>query len=147
MANLEVVRFSPKRCSVSDERVQWFAVSGARAIDRLPQIFWSNGSPWREANLWLLERSRLRDVDPKTVASNATALHGYAMWLESSGVEWWDFPQLRKERCLVRYRGALIEAREAGRPRAVNRLSAHASRDRILSLAEEHRVALGGMAF
>jgi hypothetical protein len=114
MANLEVVSFSPKRCSVADGKVAWFAVNAVRAIDGLPQIFWSNRSPWREANLWLLERSMLRDVDPKTVASNATALHGYAIWLESSGVGWWDFPQLRKERCLVRYRGALIEAREAG---------------------------------
>jgi integrase len=114
MANLEVVSFSPKRCSVADGKVAWFAVNAVRAIKGMPQIFWSDGSPWREANLWLLERSLLRDVDSKTVASNATALHGYAMWLESSGVGWWDFPQLRKERCLVRYRGALIEAREAG---------------------------------
>ena len=50
MANLEVVRFCPKRCSVADGKVEWFAVNGAAAIEGMPQIFWSNRSPWREAN-------------------------------------------------------------------------------------------------
>jgi integrase len=114
MATLETIRFSPQRCIVAHGKVEWRGVNSARSIQPIPQIFWNDASPWREANLWLLERIIVREVDPKTVASNATALHGYASWLERSGVNWWHFPQLRKERCLVRYRGALIESRDRG---------------------------------
>jgi hypothetical protein len=114
MATLETVRFRPHRCTVADAKVEWREIDRARAAESIPQIFWKDASPWREANLWLHERIMVREVDPKTVASNATALHGYASWLEDSNAKWWDFPQLRKDRCLVRYRGALIEARDRG---------------------------------
>ncbi|WDJ98489.1 site-specific integrase [Xanthomonas campestris pv. incanae] len=43
-----------------------------------------------------------------------TSLHAYAKWLEAENLEWWHFPAKEAERCLVRYRGALIDARDAG---------------------------------
>ncbi|WP_235086201.1 site-specific integrase [Chromobacterium sp. Beijing] len=75
---------------------------------------WQNFSPWREANLWALERASTRGVSIKTVQSHFTALHAYANWLEEANVNWWDFPLRKADRCLVRYRGALIEARDRG---------------------------------
>lgn len=78
-------------------------------------IFWSNGIPWREANLWSHERATTRDVSVRTVESNALSLSAYAKWLEDTKTDWWDFPQRKADRCLVRYRGALIEARDAGK--------------------------------
>ena len=62
--------------------------------------------PWREANQWLLARHE-DDKDIATVNSDARALHAYAQWLESTQTDWRDFPIRKRDRCLVRYRGAL----------------------------------------
>ncbi len=112
MARLESVNFIPHRSTVTEGRVHWTAVVHSRAIKGLPQLFWANGSPWREANLWFMDRASTRDVDLKTVQAKATCLHAYANWLEASGSMWWDFPARKENRCLVRYRGALVEARD-----------------------------------
>jgi integrase len=113
MAMLETVQFTPSRCIAENGKVQW-TIAGASRLERLPQIFWNDGDPWREANLWLMERSQSRDVSVKTVVADATGLLRYASWLEDTGLDWWHFPQPRKDRCLVRYRGSLITAREDG---------------------------------
>jgi len=114
MARLESIRFSPHRSIVLNSRVEWTPIARGKAIDALPQIFWGNGMPWREANLWALERAASADVDIRTVQTSATALYAYAKWLEEAKAEWWDFPPRKADRCLVRYRGALIEARARG---------------------------------
>lgn len=114
MARLEFLSYNPHRAVVSGQQVTWAAVSGGRGIDGLPQIFWDDSTPWREANLWMLERATSKSVDLKTVKSSAAALHSYASWLETSKAHWWDFPVKKADRCLVRYRGALIDARDQG---------------------------------
>lgn len=114
MASLESICYTPHRSSVSDHGVAWPAATDSRVVEGLPQIFWLNATPWREANLWALERATSRDVRLNTVRSSMAALHAYAQWLERSETEWWDFPQRKADRCLVRYRGALIEARDHG---------------------------------
>jgi hypothetical protein len=113
MAILETVRFTPRRCVVESGKVQW-ALAGAPLAEGLPQIFWSAGDPWREANLWFMERSQSRNVTMKTVVADATCIHRYASWLEETGINWWHFPQSKKDRCLVRYRGSLVSARDDG---------------------------------
>ncbi len=52
----------------------------------------------------------------ETVHSLMAHLHKYASWLEKQKdkVDWRHFPTRKSERVLVRYRGALIEARDAG---------------------------------
>lgn len=112
MARLESINLTPHRSIVAEGQVRWEAVAHGRSIKGLPQLFWANGSPWREANLWLMESACNRDVDLKTVQAKATCLHAYANWLEASGNAWWNFPARKENRCLVRYRGALVEARE-----------------------------------
>lgn len=115
MARLESICFIPHRSSVIDRSVIWSPVSGGNVINGLPQLFWEDGSPWREANLWAQERATSTDVSLKTVQSNITALQSYANWLEETGTKWWDFPLKKSDRCLVRYRGALIRARNEGK--------------------------------
>lgn len=113
MASLESVLLTPHRCDVADGRVVWSAAGGS-PIEGVPQICWANGKPWREVNLWLYSRAAEKDIKLQTIVANATALHAYAQWLEQSSAHWWDFPPRRADRCLIRYRGSLIEARDKG---------------------------------
>lgn len=69
--------------------------------------------PWREANLWAMERATA-EASLKTVASNMNGLLNYAKLLESRGLHWFEFPVRKADRCLVLYRGALITMRNAG---------------------------------
>lgn len=114
MARLEFIRYVPHRSVILDGCIEWGLVQKGNVIDGLPQIVWSNSMPWREANLWACERATSKDVSLKTVESNARALHAYANWLEETNTDWWDFPPRKADRCLVRYRGELIKARDAG---------------------------------
>ena len=45
----------------------------------------------------------------KTVSSNLNGLLNYAKFLESRGLQWFEFPSRKADRCLVQYRGALIK--------------------------------------
>lgn len=114
MARLEYIRYAPHRVSIKDGHLQWSLVANCKAIDDLPQLFWEDSRPWRAANLWGMERATEGNVNIKTVHSNFTALHAYANWLEVTGTDWQDFPTKKADRCLVRYRGALITARDKG---------------------------------
>jgi integrase len=111
MARLEAVQFQPQRARVEGERVVWTPATqcwnGA-----LPQLCWRDGGPWREANLWVYERAVVHKKHPRTVLADASALLGYAKWLEDSQTRWWDFPARKADRCLHRYRGYLVAARD-----------------------------------
>lgn len=113
MARLESVLFTPHRSVLKDGQVLWSLVNNSKIINGLPQIFWSNGLPWREANLWFLEGACSQHVDLKTIQSKAISLLAYAKWLEKTETDWWDFPPRKENRCLVRYRGALVSARNS----------------------------------
>jgi Site-specific recombinase XerD len=114
MATLEYIRFTPHAAELVEGKVRWTPLSNG-IIERMPQICWEHGEPWREANLWFLDRSHRKDI--ATIRSAATSLHAYAKWLETTKprTHWWDFPAKEADRCLVRYRGALIHERDAGR--------------------------------
>lgn len=114
MARLETVDFQPHRAVVAYGAVTWSPINSARIIHGLPQIFWDCGEPWREANLWLLERLSTKEVKHRTVQASAAALLPYATWLERTGLSWFHFPARKSEQCLVRYRGDIIEMRDNG---------------------------------
>jgi integrase len=114
MARLEHIRYIPHQAELDSEKVKWNQVKGGRIIESLPQIIWDDSLPWREANLWALERATSRDVSIKTVEANFTALHAYSNWLELTKTDWREFPVKKADRCLVRFRGALIDARNKG---------------------------------
>lgn len=113
MATLEKISYTPSEVTVVAGAVQRALARGKSALSNLPQIVWSGGHPWREANLWALETAG-KGRDPKTILSGMTHLHAYAKWLESQGVDWWDFPAREGDRCLTRYRGSLVAARDIG---------------------------------
>lgn len=112
MARLESVRLTPHRIVVVDGAV--IREPTGTSVAGFPQVFWETGRPWREANLWFYERYQNRNVQLRTVIASAAALHAYAQWLERTLIDWWDFPPRKADRCLVRYRGALIKAIEGG---------------------------------
>lgn len=116
MARLETVRFQPHRATVDPDKncVRWSLVRSGNTVPRLPLIFWDTGLPWREANLWLMQAATEGEIDIKTVESRASSLLFYAQWLESGKVKWWDFPKIKSNRCLVKYRGYLIKLRRNG---------------------------------
>lgn len=114
MARLRYINYTPHRCLV-EGRVQWAPHPTAAAIDGLPQIVWNDSSPWREANLWALQRATEHEVSIETVKANMTSLLMYATWLEDTKTEWWSFPVRKADRCLVQFRGYLIESRDQER--------------------------------
>jgi integrase len=121
MAHLEYIHYEPHRAVIEDQSIQWVREVSVRSVDRLPQIFWSDGQPWSEANLWALEMSRNRDVQLKTITSLMEHLHKYANWLDREPIDgqpepidWRHFPKNKADRVLVRYRGELVDSRDRG---------------------------------
>ena len=50
----------------------------------------------------------------KTVSSNPNGLLNYAKFLESRGIQGFEFSSRKADRSLVQYRGTLIKARDVG---------------------------------
>ena len=115
MATLELIQYVPHRPVVAGNDVVWEIDSSFPPIDGLPQIFWEDGTPWAEANYWAWERATSRDIKLKTVQDTMRHLHKYAAWLEEVKTDWRHFPMSKKDRVLVRWRGALVEARKSGK--------------------------------
>lgn len=113
MASLEQINYQPQRAEVSDGSVKWTKPK-RNPIKNLPQIVWEDNSTWAEANLWALEQATSSKRDLKTVRSNMSHLFAYAKWLEAESLTWCHFPERESERCLVRFRGALVNARNNG---------------------------------
>lgn len=114
MATLERIHFVPHYLVRRENAVAYSPSSSRPSIEGLPQIFWADYAPWREANLWAVERATTGDASLKTVASNMNGLLNYAKFLESRDLQWFEFPARKADRCLVLYRGALIKMRDAG---------------------------------
>lgn len=114
MATLEHINYSGEFPEVrSNGKIEWVRCRHRREVERLPQIFWDNGSTWPEANLWALELA-LSKASIKTVIATMQGLLTYAKWLEAESIDWWHFPQKAADRCLYRYRGFLVSARDRG---------------------------------
>jgi integrase len=114
MARLEYIHYKPHRAAVSASNIEWAPETSVRSVERLPQIFWTDATPWSEVNLWSLEAARSRDVNLKTIKSLMEHLHKYANWLEREQIDWRHFPQNKADRVLIRYRGELVDCRDRG---------------------------------
>ena len=113
MATLQLINYHPFRVNIQSNKVHW-AKSNHQIIKGLPQIIWQDNTTWSEANLWALEQATSFRSSIKTVRSNMSHLLAYAKWIESESMDWWHFPDRESERCLNRFRGALIQARNSG---------------------------------
>lgn len=113
MASLEHITYQPRRIDVHESALKWVDLK-RKPIRNLPQVVWENGSTWPEANLWALHQATSSKRDLKTVRSNMAHLLSYAKWLEAESIAWWHFPERESERCLIRFRGALVSARNNG---------------------------------
>lgn len=109
MASCALLRWQAIDPVVRDGKVEW---QRCRGSSELPAIFFANGSAWSEANLWAQHQASIADA--KTVQRNLDHLCAYAKWLEAEGLPWGHFPARERDRCLVRFRGALISARDRG---------------------------------
>lgn len=114
MAHLEHIEYYSSAITVRKGAIERAPGPRQTLISRLPQIIWEDGKPWREANLWALQRASQHEVHIKTVISQFSSLIYYAKWLELNNVLWWDFPARKDERCLIKFRGALIKERDSG---------------------------------
>lgn len=114
MATLEYIDYWPHRAERQlDNTIDWVTDRHHTRIKRLPQLVWSDGKTWSEANIWALDMAQSQ-ASIKTVIANMQGLLTYARWLEAEGVDWTHFPRRESERALYRYRGALTEARDRG---------------------------------
>jgi len=113
LSRQEYIHYSPQQAAVNGNMIEWTALNEQKSIEALPQIFWSSGMPWREANLWLMLQATEGGKDIETVKSKSLSLFVYSKWLEATATDWRDFPAKESERCLVRYRGYLIQSRRA----------------------------------
>ncbi|MDO9053664.1 MAG: site-specific integrase [Gallionella sp.] len=114
MARLESINYDPHHAIVEERKVYWVPEFGVQAICGLPQIFWECGTPWFEANHWALDKIKSMDIKLNTVQNLMGHLHEYSIWLEEEKMDWRHFPTRKSDRVLVRYRGALIKARDCG---------------------------------
>lgn len=113
MASLEFINYQSHSAQVKDGSVYRCKLKREK-VDSLPQILWEDNYTWAEVNLWALEQATSNKRSIKTVRSNMSHLLAYAKWLESESIDWWHFPERESERCLIRFRGALIQARNSG---------------------------------
>lgn len=114
MARLEYIRHEFFDASLSDkEELVWIKQS-KKPIDRLPQIFWNDGSSWREANLWALDKVASNQVSAETTKRTMKHLYHYANFLESREIDWRHFPVRKDEQVLRKFRRHLIEERDDG---------------------------------
>lgn len=135
MAFLETVNFTPLSVVSSNRVLLWSAHASKSPIPSLPQIFWSSGENWCEANLWALNKIYEAHRELSTVVSLFKHLHAYANFLEEHSLDWRYFPIKRSERAATRFRGHLIKQINEGK------LTASTARARINAVIQFYKFA------
>lgn len=118
LERLDHTRMILDRNEVEKKRIEWIEQKAKRGIPKLPQIFFSNGEPFRAANCYALSKIEgAKGSNIKTVISTMNHIKAYTDWLEECDLDWRHFPLKKKDRCLFRFRGYLIEQRKSSRLR------------------------------
>ncbi len=95
-----------------DGKPQW----AAGTYRLFPVVLCGDGSPWAEANLWLLDMLDLKAMpNMLTFACIADDLAAYRRYIEDEDISWLDFVVHRLRRPTYRYNAALrlaVQARE-----------------------------------
>lgn len=135
MANLEYVDFRPSREVLVGEGLSWEHDRLSPRIQRLPQIFWSSGESWVEANLWALDKLTSHGCNIETARSLMKHLQSYACFLEKEALDWRHFPIRKSERAVVRFRGYLLHQIQMGS------LASSTARSRMNAVIQFYRFA------
>lgn len=134
MPRLEYVNYLPWEISVGEDgEVSKTRRDGAKPISSLPQLFWSSGESWGEANIWALEKAE--NVNIETVKSLMKHLHAFACYQESNNLDWRHFPTRRSERAIDLFRGQLIKDRSNGH------ISSSTATERMRAVIQFYRFA------
>lgn len=114
MAVLEKINYQPMIFEHESNYTEYGVMQNPKRklAGSFPQIFFSDGEPWREANRYAFYRYYDLQKDIKTIHSEMSHLARYADWLEFENLNWLHFPKKKAERCLFRFRGYLIEQRD-----------------------------------
>lgn len=116
LERLDHTRMILDQNEVERKRIEWIEQKAERGIPKLPQIFFANGEPFRAANCYALSKmGGAKGSNIKTVISAMNHIKAYADWLEECDLDWRHFPLKKKDRCLFRFRGYLIEQRKSSR--------------------------------
>lgn len=136
MPPLEYIAFSAWIEEQENENFTWQPDQLVPKVPQLPQIFWSNGEGWAEANHWAIAKIMDHGAHHTTVAALMKHLSAYATFLETKGIDWRHFPLRIADRAIVRFRGNLLEQVHAGR------LAGSTARARMSAVIQFYRHAL-----
>lgn len=114
MAVIENINHTPLLFEPTDEKAEFGFITDTtrKPVKSFPQLFFSNGEPWREVNQYAFYRYFDLGKDLKTVANEMSMIQSYADWLEEQKLHWLHFPKKKRERCVYRYRGYLVHLRD-----------------------------------
>lgn len=113
-ARLDFIQYSGFKSSLG-ESGEFVWAGPLKTIEKLPQIFWRDGSGWSEANVWALERAAAGEALGDTIKRNLKHLLTYARFLERSEQDWRHFPVRKEDQPVRMFRKFLIDERAAGR--------------------------------
>ena len=113
MARLEFIQYEFFEASLHEEQHLAWTKQAKKPIERLPQLFWEDGSGWDEANAWALERRDSR-LDSETTKSTMKHLCRYANFLEAHSLSWQHFPMRSDERAPRKFRKHLLDQMKNG---------------------------------
>ncbi|CAG9170828.1 hypothetical protein [Cupriavidus pinatubonensis] len=114
MARLDYIRYEFFDASLGEQGELVWAKQAREPIERLPQIFWADGSGWAEANIWALERAANVELSPETPKRTMKHLRRYAEFLEVEQVDWRHFPVRKDEQPLRKFRKQLLDEVDRG---------------------------------
>lgn len=116
MAVIELITHHPMEYDPTskDSVFGFIHKANLNVTEDFPLIFWRSFLPWKEANQYAFSRYFDSNKSLKTVTREANHIRLYADWLENNNLDWLYFPMTKRERCLYRFRGFLIDCRDSG---------------------------------
>jgi hypothetical protein len=108
----------------------------------LPVVLCGDGTPWGEANLWLLDMLELKVLpNMLTFASIADDLAAYRRFVEDENIEWLDFAPHKLRRPTYRYNASLRLAVQA------SEISAGVAKRRMANVVRFYRWLMSEAAY
>ncbi|RQR53303.1 hypothetical protein DIE18_30305 [Burkholderia sp. Bp9125] len=92
----------------------WVKQQKKKPIEKLAQIYWSNGQGWYAANVWALGRAASNELDAETIKRNMKHLLRLAEFVEDEETDWRHFPIRTEDQVLRRFRKHLVDAVDRG---------------------------------